>query len=273
LAGPKMASGIGPVQRPTSPVGITPGGPPNSVEPGDKANKEKSPESGEPNKDANNPFAPMVKIEQAGNIVSLASEIIAAGVNPFFSRMPRPIQTETVSSDGSQPTDSAQGAAPPPPPADPLDSVKLLGIVYSVKTPIALVSVNGAIQTSQLVKMGDVLDLGEGRATVAHITQTSIEIQLLGSKKEKRTLPIPDIVGYGASKTKADSPESADAGSGQSATDKSPDSAASASSKAGGDAGPLSNLKKLAENLSGGADSGPGRGSSAKAPTVVLTEP
>lgn len=266
--GPKMSSSnVMPTPRPMSPVGITTSGPPIGNHPPDK---EKPPENTEGKTDKN-PFAPVVKVEQAGNLVSLASEIIAAGVNPFLSRLPKPVKVETANADGSSATANAKPAAPP---VDPLDAVTLLGIVYSAKSPIALISVVGSASTSQLVRPGDVITLTDGQATVARITQSSIDIHLLGEKKDKKTLPIPDIVGYGSSKASSEPSTSGAEAGGEGASSGATPSAAPAAPSAGMSGstggGPLSNLKKLADGLAGSLA---GKSSGSKGPNVVLTEP
>ena len=162
--------------------------------------KDKSPEVNEVKKEDGNPLAPAAPIEQGGNIVNLASDLISAGVNPFLNRLPKALQIETATADGST---AAQNT---PPPADPLDAVKLMGIIYSAKYPIALVSVSGARSSSQLVRVGDLLTLSNGRALVARITPDSVDVQLQDRSQERRTLSIPDIIGYAANNNAGSSP-------------------------------------------------------------------
>ncbi len=164
------------------------------------ADKEKSADSSEERKDSGNPLAPAAPILQGGNTVNLASELIGATINPFLNRLPKAFQTEVAATSGSD-----QNTAPP---ADPLDAVKLMGIIYSAKSPIALISVSGATASSQLVRIGDLIDLSGGQAVVARITQDSMDVQLQGLKQERKTLSIPDIIGYDASKDAANSPMS-----------------------------------------------------------------
>lgn len=276
--GPKASSpGLMPGPRHTALVGPAPTGLPTAIAPA--PDKEKPAPNSDSNK-TDNPLAPVIKVEQAGNLVSLASEIIAAGANPFLSHMPKPLVADTGNADAGQSTPTEA----PAPPADPLDGVKLLGIVYSPQAPIALVAVDGAESASQLVKPGDIISLGTGQeARVARITQGSIDIQLSGAQKEKRTFVIPDIVGYG---TKTEAPASS-SGSGAAPDGDLPPNNSSPTAMPGGpgspmgkqspgaspmSSGPLSNLKNLAAGLMGGAAS-QGGGSSGKAPNVVLTEP
>jgi hypothetical protein len=276
--GPKVSSpGVMPGPRHTALVGPAPTGLPTPIAPTPEPDKEKPAPESDSNK-TDNPLGPATKVEQAGNIVSLASEIIAAGTNPFLSHMPKPLIAETGNVDAGQ---TATTEAPAPP-ADPLDGVKLLGIVYSPQAPIALVAVEGAESASQLVKPGDLISLGTGQeARIARITQGSIDVQLSGTQKEKRTFVIPDIVGYGANKaepaakpaTDEESPGSSPTGA---PTGLPTGSAGTPMGKPAPSArpvkGPLSNLKNLAAGLMGGAATAQG-GPSAKAPNVVLTEP
>jgi len=236
--------------------------------------KEKTESPDEGNKHDSNPLAPVLKVEQAGDLVNLASEIIAAGVNPFLSRLPKPLQPDT-----EKPDQTPQVAAPPA--ADPLDSVKLLGIVYNPKTPIALIAITGAKYPSQVVKAGDLIALEAEQALISHITQQSIDIQLMGPKKESRTMTIPDIVGYNS--LKANPVGSSEPGAtaepdlggmmGNGVKPPHPTSSKPApigkSSQSGANApsSPLSNLKKLANSISNGNET------KSTSPDVVLTEP
>jgi hypothetical protein len=194
-AGPALSArppGVRP--NPAATVGVSPViAPPGPVRPPEKERTTPEPESEK--KPEGGQLASIFKVENAGNLVNLASDLIAAGVNPFLNRLPKPLQPEAAET-GQQ---EAQPA--PQPPADPLDAIKLLGIVYNSKAPIALISVENAKYASQLVRPGDMVTLEAANATIGRITQTSIELLLTGPNKEKRTMVLPDIVGYGSSKT------------------------------------------------------------------------
>lgn len=137
-----------------------------------------------------NPMAPLSKVEQAGSIVELASEIIVAGANPFLDRLPKPV-VEAV-----KPIDTGVTTPAAPPPADPLDSVSVLGIAYQSKSPMALLSLGGAEAQTKMVRKGDVLTVDAGQVKVAEIGPGSVELQSIGPKQDKRTLSLPSIVGY-----------------------------------------------------------------------------
>lgn len=140
-----------------------------------------------------NPLAPMTPIKQGGNDVALASEIIASKANPFLGKLPKPVVATAT------PVDS--GATPPPPPVDPFESVSLLGVVYNPKSPIALLGVSGGDSQSQVVRRGDVIMVDGGSVKVSAIRRDGIELQSLGTSKEKRTLSLPNLVGYSAGAT------------------------------------------------------------------------
>ena len=252
-------------------TGIKPASPVGMPTPDTSLAKDKPDSPGVGSKPGDNPLAPVLKVEQAGDPVNLASEIIAAGVNPFLSRLPKPLLPDT-----EKPDQTPQVAEPPA--ADPLDSVKLLGIVYNPKTPIALVAITGGKYPSQVVRTGDLLALDAGQALVSRITQQSIDIQLMGAKKENRTMTIPDIVGYNSLKANpSESPEAGETSeSGVGGTKVKPPSMpempstppVGRTSKSSANApSPLSNLKKLSNSSSNG------NGTNSNSPDVVLTEP
>ena len=292
------SSGIGP--NASASPGLAPPGlnPPHVAS---TPNKDKTGFGVEGDKKDDNPLASVIKIEEAGNLVNLASEIIAAGVNPFFSRLPRPLQPDpTIAEAGTVPT--TDGQTLPAPPADPLDGINLLGIVYNPKSPIALISVPNAKYASQVVRTGDLLTLDQGQAIVGKITQQSIDIQMLGKqtdKKGKRTILIPDIIGYASAQGSTDSgggssssgggPASGDSGSALGSAPSTPKPASRPSVQSGGGPGGLghggaipaggmagspmgtgstglSNLKRLASGVTGSSAASPGA-------NVVLKEP
>jgi hypothetical protein len=225
--------------------------------------KNSDPSANQPNKPGLfNPLASLNKVEEAGNLLSLASEMIGAGTNPFLSRLPKPILPESSNPEDPQPTQAAPAVA------NPLDAIKLVGIVYSPLSPIALVAVDGAQQASQLVHLGDSITLGGARAIVRKITQSAIDIQATDETKEKRTVNIPDIIGYGAPKTDSTSSEATNSAAADpvSATRATASSSGASTTPSPGSS-PLENLKKLAEGLTGK------KSSSGKASDVVLTEP
>jgi hypothetical protein len=224
--------------------------------------KNSDPSANQPNKPGLfNPLASLNKVEEAGNLLSLASEMIGAGTNPFLSRLPKPILPESSNAEVAQPDQTAAPAV-----ANPLDSIKLVGIVYSSISPIALVAIDGAQQASQLVHLGDSITLGGARAIVRKITQSTIDIQATDNTKEKRTVNIPDIIGYGAPKTDSASSEATNSAAADPSATRATASSSGASTPSPGSS-PLENLKKLADVLTGK------KSSSGKASDVVLTEP
>lgn len=141
------------------------------------------------------PDTPVVigKIQQAGQDVELASTIISAKTNPFLSRLPKP---EVAVGKG----DANPDQAAPDQSSDPFAALKLLGIVYNRKAPIALVAVSGGETQSELVRKGDMLMVDDGGSVkVLAIGQDSIDLQLMGGSKEKRTLYLPALIGHSAS--------------------------------------------------------------------------
>jgi hypothetical protein len=123
--------------------------------------------------------------------VELASSIISAKGNPFLNKLPKP---DIAVSD---PGITDPGAAPPPP-ANPLENINLLGVVYSRKNPLALVSVGGGENQSQLVHKGEVLIMDGGQVKVIAIKPDSIELEVVGGN-QKETKSLPSILNYAAS--------------------------------------------------------------------------
>jgi hypothetical protein len=124
------------------------------------------------------------KVEVAGNPLELATSIIAANTNPFLNRLPKPL-VEAVTPE-----------APPPVFSDPFEGIALLGVIYNSKQPMAFISEGG--EPASLKKAGDVLNGGAIR--VVQVGQADVTLQTVGVSKEKRTLTLPDIVGYASSK-------------------------------------------------------------------------
>lgn len=213
-----------------------------------------------------NPMAPTAKVEQAGNLVSLASDIIFLKGNPFLDRLPKPI-VEAMTA--SSPTDPGKAEAPP----DPFANVSLLGIAYHAKSPMAIVSVSGGETQTQMVRTGDVLMMDGGQIKVLSISQDSVIFQKLGTGGEKRTMSLPSLIGYtssGASARTADSSGGggtiAKASAPRADQPVTPDlgaimSGLSGKAPAGGMNGGmdnLSNLKKLGRGSAGGDMKAPG---------------
>jgi hypothetical protein len=208
-----------------------------------------------------NPMAPLAKVEQAGNTVELASEVIVAGSNPFLDRLPKPIVEAAPSTD----TNTVASTAPP---ADPLDSIALLGIAYHPKAPMALISVTGADAQTQMVRKGDILTVETEAVKVANIGPESVELQRTGASTEKRTLNLPSIIGFGSSSTDTGGENSGFGGSVGGA--KGTGGTGSGKPPSGGAKGPdLSNLSRL----STGASSVKSPAGAAKGADVSLKEP
>jgi hypothetical protein len=199
-----------------------------------------------------NPLSPMSRVEQAGNTVSLASEIIFLKTNPFLDRLPKPIVEAAASS-----TETEEIA----PPLDPFANISLLGIAYNAKAPIALVAISGGETQTQMVRTGDLLMMDGGQIKVVSIAQDGVIFQKAGAGGEKRTITLPNLVGYDASapKNNGSAPSSTPTNKGpKSASSSTPDldalmgatpnkAALSPSSKSGKSTSNLANLKKLTQ--------------------------
>ncbi len=189
--------------------------------------------------------APSTSIEQAGNLVALAADIITAGTNPFMNKLPKPEGPIPSSAGGDT-------AASAPEPADPFQNVSLQGVMYSARMPMALVSLAGGEAQSQIVNMADkrFITVDGGQLRVLSIKPTGIEVEEVNSKQRK-TLSLPNIIGYSST---------ASGGSGTEKTENQAKKSSAASSEAnpslaepqgkpttGGDES-LSNLKKLSKS-------------------------
>lgn len=141
----------------------------------------------------------VAKMEQLGIQVLLASEIVTAGANPFFNRLPR-IHNSASSASGGTGGSGGPGAELPPPP-DPFSSVRLMGIVYNAKNPIALFGITGGENQSELLRKGDVLFVDGGQIKVVDIRKDRVTLQQTGVANSKRTFELPDIVGYSGGNT------------------------------------------------------------------------
>lgn len=237
----------------------------------------KSPEDGE-NDNAVNPMAPTSKVEQAGNEVSLASDIIFMKGNPFLDRLPKPIVEALTDPTAANPNATIVEAPP-----DPFASVSLLGIAYQSKSPMAIISVSGGEVQTQMVRAGDVLMMDGGQIKVSSISQDSIIFQKLGTGGEKRTMSLPSLIGYSSTGTSAKTDGSSSSSGGTTPKPSLPGTKAKSQSVTpdldaimtglsgktpaggmGGSIGNLSNLKKLTQGSASGAS---------KAPDVNLKEP
>jgi hypothetical protein len=181
----------------------------------------------------------MSKVEQAGNAVELASAIISAKGNPFLNKLPKPdipIQDPETGKPGE----------PPPPPVNPLENINLLGVVYSRKNPLALVSVGGGENQSQLVHKGEVFIMDGGQVKVIAIKPDSIELEVVGGK-QRETKALPSILNYAASSAGGGSSPSAGKSSNgeKSSAHDGEKSGGSGRSKDASDKPELPNLKRL----------------------------
>lgn len=218
-----------------------------------------------------NPMAPLSRVEQAGNVVNLASEIIFAKANPFLDRLPKPIVE--VPKEGEGTATPVKTDLPP----DPFDSISLLGIAYHAHSPMALIAVSGGETQTQMVRAGDLLMMDGGQIKVVAIHQDSVDFQKVGTGGEKRTMSLPSVIGYASSGAKASAATTGETGE----KAASPTSAAKKASGLGGmfdGAAPGSpsgsNAKPGLSNISKLSNGGSERGASnAKAPGMSLKEP
>jgi hypothetical protein len=133
----------------------------------------------------------------------MATEIILAGKNPFAVKLPKPQPDPTklpdpnlVQGPGGQ---NPGGQAPvivekPLPPPDPFAQITLNGVLYNARTPLALISAGG--EASKIVRKGDILMGTGGPVIITSITRSNVEVATLTNRKKRRTLTLPDIVGY-----------------------------------------------------------------------------
>lgn len=135
-------------------------------------------------------LSPPANIEQAGNKVKLAVEILISEANPFANRLPK-LTPDTIDSENMPDIPTVVQEV-----RDPFEHISLLGIVYHAKSPIALMAVGGAESQTQLVKTGDLLFVDGDQLKVNSIHQDGIELETLGSTPEKRSLMLPSIVTY-----------------------------------------------------------------------------
>jgi hypothetical protein len=171
---------------------------------------------------------PGARVEQAGNTVELASAIISAKGNPFLNKLPKP-DIPVANPGGTDPGVVA------PPPANPLENINLLGVVYSRKNPLALVSVGGGENQSQMVRKGEVIMMDVGPVKVVAIKPDGIELEMLDGDKRRETKSLPSIVNYAASST----------GGGVSSSSGGDRTGVSGSSAGAEDKPELPNLKRL----------------------------
>lgn len=164
-------------------------------------------------------------IVDEGYTIHLASSLVTAGSNPFLDRLPRPLVTLPT----TPATSSGSGGTMPSviapitmtPPADPFQSVQVVGILYNPKKPMALLTL--ANSGSKMVGVGTVLSLPDGELRVTRIRQDAIELQRVDDKKrEHRKLALPSILGFNSTGT----PATATVTASQSATTTAPAAAA-----------------------------------------------
>lgn len=129
--------------------------------------------------------SPVSKVEQAGNPVTLAADVLASGNNPFLNKLPKP-KVAVI---------SAEPGMPEPSGIDPFDGLTLQGILYG-KNPLAMVAISGDTGSPTLVRPGDTV----GAARIVAIHPDGIEVADF-SGHEHKTLGIPSIIGYGGSST------------------------------------------------------------------------
>jgi hypothetical protein len=156
-------------------------------------NDEKSPEIKK--RSALNALGPITRVEQAGNMVELASSIITAKANPFLDWLPRPLLPVEIQ-------DFPDTAVREDVPLDPFAAVNLLGVIYTAKSKVALVSVDE--KQTQFVKKGGFVSLETGSAEVLEVRPDGIDLRLLNDGSQKRTFTLPDIVGYRPTGSAAD---------------------------------------------------------------------
>lgn len=146
-----------------------------------------------------------------------AGDILAAGKDPFNSKLPKietipddplpnlddpdkPKKEPTKVANGGKPKEVLPELPPPPPPPDPLLDVSVSGIVYNPSKPMALIniaeSLDGPAGGSRIVRKGDVIPVGTGNIKVVNITKTGIELMEMGKSSNKKTLSLPNLVGY-----------------------------------------------------------------------------
>lgn len=129
----------------------------------------------------------------------MATEIILAGKNPFAVKLPKPQPDPTKLPDPNLVQGSNGQQAPvivekPLPPPDPFAQVTLNGVLYNARTPLALISTGG--EASKIVRKGDILMGNSGPILITSITRSNVEVATLANRKNRRTLTLPDIVGY-----------------------------------------------------------------------------
>lgn len=134
-----------------------------------------------------NALGPMTTVEQAGNKVEFASVIISAKANPFLDWLPKPLLPVEMPS-------TSDSVVPESIPVDPFATVNLLGVIYTAKSKVGLVSVGG--NQTQFVKKGSFVNLETGSAEVLEVRSDGIDLRLVNDGNQKRTFTLPDIVGY-----------------------------------------------------------------------------
>jgi hypothetical protein len=205
------------------------------------------------------PMVSMDTLEEGGQTVRLASAILTAGANPFLNRLPKPLV------EPSGPTvEAVAPSAAPPPPADPFESVNLVGILYNAKKPMALVASSsgetpGGAESggnqNQIVGVGSVLPASGGTLRVVGIQRDRVEFQRVdGNNRERRTLSLPGIVGF---EPRGNSERTAQNTTSQAAAAPSSTPAGTGSTATGQGTAPATNSSPNLGNLSRLMEAGP----------------
>lgn len=130
------------------------------------------------------------KPAEKNSLIALASEILTAGTNPFLSKLPKPkveISPEAV------PGETVEA----PPMADAFANFQLLGVVFKDSKSMALLSL-GAETGTEMVRVGDMFFANGSQISVKSIGRDEVALEKLGPAPEVKILPLPSIVGYGA---------------------------------------------------------------------------
>ena len=132
-------------------------------------------------------FGQEIALPVVGLKIALAQELLDARTNPFLSKLPK---INVVLNAGGSSDSTATVTAPV---ADPFEGLTLLGVVVNPKQSMALLSVGGE---TQMLKGGEVFSSGVSQLKIGKITLDSADIQTVGNGSQKKTLSIPDIIGF-----------------------------------------------------------------------------
>jgi hypothetical protein len=190
-----------------------PEGPGEKAEPAtDKpADPLKDDKSTEPAKETKDNTTAAVETKPNKNGIFLASEILTRAKNPFLKKLPKVEQLlgnepelPELPTPGGKGGKSSANPIPDLPPSmpvvDPLTDVRLSGIVFNPARPLALLNMpdptsSGGV-SNRIVRKGDVLATASGSVKVINITRNAVEVAEVGKLKNKKTLVLPDVVGY-----------------------------------------------------------------------------